>query len=156
MGRPALEDRDVGYEEFTRSIEAIADSLGVLVGIRGEQGEDLVTYATVNEFGSARIRERSFLRSTVSKNQDTYSRGLSQAIGRYIDDGRDAAIASLKLLGVRAVGDVQTTITELRTPENKESTIRRKGSSNPLIDTSRMRQSIDSVVVSGADDGVVG
>ena len=159
--RPALEDRDLGYEEFTRAIQAIEDSLGVLVGIRGEQGESLqgeslVEYAAANEFGSARIPERSFLRSTASKNQDAYSRELENAVGRYIDDGREAAIVSLKRLGVRAVGDVQTTITELRTPPNSPATIAAKGSSNPLIDTGRMRQSIDSVVVSGADDKVVG
>jgi hypothetical protein len=154
--RTTIIDRDVGYRRFIEAIEGLEESVSVLVGLRGEQGEDLIRYAAANEFGTARIPERSFLRSTVDREQTAYVGELTQAIDAYIDQGRDAAIVDLKRLGVRAVGDVQTTIRELREPINKESTVARKGSSNPLIDTGRMRQSIDYVVVEGDEDRVVG
>lgn len=122
------------------------------------QGEEitLAGYAAVNEFGSAdgRIPERSFLRSTVDGKRGAYADDLTRAAKKMIDvtirRGPGAGIRQLEndlgLLGNRASGDVKTTIRTLREPANKPSTRRRKKSSNPLIDTGRMRQSISHKV----------
>jgi len=153
-------DRDLGYNRFVRSMAQLraatgADDAGVYVGVRADAGNEpdgtpLVQIAAVQEFGSrdGRIPERSYLRSTIDAKQRSYLDALAKAIDR-------AAMAPFALttlrrdldrLGVRAVADVQITITKLRTPPNAPSTIERKGSSNSLIDTGRLRQSIDHEV----------
>lgn len=48
----------------------------------------------------------------------------------------------LETAGVVAVGAVKVYMTELKTPANAPSTIKKKGSANPLIDTGAMRASV--------------
>lgn len=48
----------------------------------------------------------------------------------------------LETVGVIAAGEVKVYMTQLRTPPNAESTVRMKGSDNPLIDTGAMRASV--------------
>jgi hypothetical protein len=62
-----------------------------------------------------------------------------------IQDGMDEGKTMdqiLESIGVVAEGAVKVYMTELKTPPNAASTIRKKGSSNPLIDTGAMRQSV--------------
>jgi len=47
----------------------------------------------------------------------------------------------LNVLGLQVVGQIQQRITSLREPPNKPSTIRRKKTDNPLIDTGFLRSS---------------
>lgn len=54
--------------------------------------------------------------------------------------------AVLEQVGVVAAGAVQEFIIDLRTPPNAPSTIEKKGSDNPLIDTSAMMQSVSYAV----------
>ncbi len=54
----------------------------------------------------------------------------------------------LEAVGVVAEGKVKVYMTELKTPPNAASTIRKKGSSNPLIDKGAMRQSVTHKVSS--------
>lgn len=117
----------------------------VQVGILGAQsGSHLVMYARANEFGvPGHIPERSFLRSTVREKRDRYGRLMSKAITEVLDG--ESSKRAFEKVGVRVVRDVRLKITKLRVPPNAASTIRRKGSSNPLIDTGRMRDSITYV-----------
>jgi hypothetical protein len=55
---------------------------------------------------------------------------------------------TLNKIGVTAVGLVQKYMTELRTPPNAASTIKKKGSSNPLIDSGALRQSVTYKITS--------
>ncbi len=142
---------------------AYLNGLRVVVGVRGQAGSEvypgegqpltLVDVATVHEFGSANgvIPERSFLRSTLDRNGKKYAKRLREAIARAIEaaakggDWREAVDRDLSRLGVLAVGDVQQTIRDSGPgwPALSPVTIARKGSSKPLIDTGRLRQSID-------------
>lgn len=134
---------------------ALVRRVDVYVGIRSEQGAELVTYAAANEFGvPGRIPERSFLRSTADENRRRYTTELMDAAVAVLD-GQDVGSAFGRV-GLGAVGDVQVKIRQLRIPPNAPSTIRRKGSSNPLIDTGRMRQSIEYEVRAGGSVVVVG
>jgi len=56
---------------------------------------------------------------------------------------------ALNKVGVVAVGKVQKYMTDLRTPPNAASTIKKKGSSNPLIDSGALRQSVTYKIESG-------
>jgi phage gpG-like protein len=62
-------------------------------------------------------------------------------IERALKDGKTLDYA-LNQVGVVAVGMVQKYMTDLRSPANAPSTIKKKGSSNPLIDSGALRQSV--------------
>lgn len=76
----------------------------------------------------------------------------SQAIIEEIQDGLESdkpMDTILEAIGVVASGAVKVYMTELKAPPNAASTIRKKGSSNPLIDTGAMRASVNHKVVQG-------
>ena len=158
-------DEDFGYRMLTRSFGDL-DDVGVLVGIRQDKGSQvpeggtttLAGYASANEFGavnsdgSVRVPERSFLRSTLDENEGRYGDGLERALGAVVD-GTDTVEHAFGIVGERAVGDVRRKIGGRVPPPNAPSTIRRKKSSMPLIDSGHLRQSIDHVVVKGDGEG---
>jgi hypothetical protein len=117
----------------------------------GGDGATVAEYATYNEFGMG-VPERSFLRSTVDVNEKRYVQQLADACGKVID-GSASVQSALGVVGLGAARDVQQTIRDLADPPNAPSTVRQKGSSSPLIDTGRLRASIDHEVrESGVDD----
>lgn len=144
MGR--VVDRDLGYRKIMRNLREMGRApVEVFVGVRAESGAELVTIAAVNEFGSSdgHVPERSYLRSTVDENRAKYLKALTAATGKGIDKGRATMARELGKVGQVAVGDVQRKIRDIDTPPNAPSTIRQKGFDNPLIETGRLRQSID-------------
>ena len=66
-------------------------------------------------------------------------------MGRILDGTSDVD-RELARLGQKVVGDVQQRMADGIGPPLDPETVRRKGSSTPLIDTGRLRQSIDSEV----------
>ena len=62
-------------------------------------------------------------------------------------DGKLDIRRALGLLGEFVVGKMKRRITTLKSPINAESTKKRKGSANPLIDHSQYRNSITHVEV---------
>jgi hypothetical protein len=134
-------DTDLGYREFMRAVSDI-DASFIDVGVRG--GGDVATYAAANEFGTAdgHVPERSFLRSTLDEHREEYAEVVAKGLGRIID-GKSTPERELGRLGLRVVRDVQAKIVTSVPPPNAPSTIARKGSSTTLIDTGRLRQSID-------------
>ena len=139
----------MGYRELIESLTELAESEGpdVLIGFRAQSaGADIVQRAIYNEFGIG-VPERSFLRTTVERHRNAYLDALQAALTQLVDGDRNGSILALRRLGLRAVGDVQQQILDTETPPNSPATIARKGSSQPLIDTGQMRQSVDSVVV---------
>ena len=62
-------------------------------------------------------------------------------IQKAVEKGKSLDTA-LNQVGLVAVGNVQKYMTELRTPPNAASTIKKKKSSNPLIDSGALRQSV--------------
>ncbi|MBW2672317.1 MAG: hypothetical protein JRD89_02725 [Deltaproteobacteria bacterium] len=112
----------------------------------GEYSWDVVKIATIHEFGGKYIPERSFIRSTMDERESDITnmteRLLNQMIQGYLD-----AETLLSRLGEYITGLIKQKITDIRTPPNAPATIQRKGSSNPLIDTGRMRMSVTWRVV---------
>lgn len=61
----------------------------------------------------------------------------------------------LEAVGVVAVGEVKQYMTDLKTPANAASTIRKKGSANPLIDQGHLRSSVThAVTAEKLDEGL--
>lgn len=69
-----------------------------------------------------------------------------------IQDGMEAGQSMdqiLETVGLVAAAAVKVYMTDLKTPPNAASTIRKKGSNNPLIDSGAMRQSVTHKVSIG-------
>ena len=105
------------------------------------------TIAAVNNFGSAdgHIPARPFLEPAITKGAPQYQR-LAEIMIPKVLSGSMAMTTVLEQMGNLAEGHVKQEITDLDTPPNAQSTIDRKGSSSPLIDTGALRQSIRYVI----------
>jgi hypothetical protein len=123
--------------------------VGVLIGTgehpNATRGQTIIEIAFWNEFGAPNadppIKERSFLRSTMNENRKKYFALQAKLITALMKGmiSREQAVA---IMGMQMQSDVQNKIRALRTPPNAPSTKRRKGSSNPLIDTGELFKAI--------------
>lgn len=88
-----------------------------------------------------KIPERSFLRSGHDENADRILKQTERAISLVID-GKMSVDDLLDLYGQQFVTAIKKYMRDLSSPENHPYTIEQKGSSNPLIDTGGMLESI--------------
>lgn len=142
--------RDRGWNRIKKDVERIKrephTKVGVQAGEKAGDGGDLVVIAASNEFGTkdGHIPSRPFLRQTFEENRREIEDRKAR-IWQAILLGRATMRTGLGLLGAWYQGKVQQQIVKLSEPPNAPSTIARKGSSNPLVDTGRLRQSIRHV-----------
>ncbi|MGL5676837.1 MAG: hypothetical protein ACRDDX_10520 [Cellulosilyticaceae bacterium] len=97
---------------------------------------------------SIRIPARPFIRGTFDKKKaeiDAAAHYCIQSILR----GTSAEVA-YQQFAMELQGLTQSYLTELKTPANKPSTIKKKKSSNPLVDTGELKKRIAFKVVKGA------
>lgn len=116
---------------------------------RGGGGLTNIELATIHEFGApaAGIPSRPFLRSTFDAKKDAWNSLMARLVTKVVAGHLDV-LAALELVGQRAAGDVRNRITQGGNfVPNKPATIRRKGSSKPLIDKGLLLQSISHQVV---------
>ena len=106
-----------------------------------EDGTDVCDIAAWNELGTVNMPSRPFLRMSVDDNSDKINSFMS-AQKRSIING-EPADRILKKIGIFQKDLIQEKITEGSFAPNAPSTIKAKGSSKPLIDTGRMRQSVN-------------
>ena len=123
--------------------KSIAGPRQVKVGFpAGKVSGDVVNRAIWNHYGTSRgIPSRPFLLNAIRKNRRKYIEALKTS-GAKILRGEATLDQTMSKLGILAQGDIQQEITDLRTPPNAPSTIKAKGSSNPLIDTGEMRSKV--------------
>lgn len=133
-----------GIEEAKRQLEQEINRLTsdktVLVGIHEDAGSTddgdltMAQLGAVLHFGTQTIPARPWLDVGVKSGTQDYL----EVIQNYSDDIDNA----IEIIGQIAVGKVQQYMTDLQDPPNAPSTIAKKGSSNPLIDTGALRQSV--------------
>lgn len=121
---------------------------GVLVGLpkgskdhEDENGDftSIIKIGFVHEWGTDKIPQRSFLRSTLAEGKRKYKdflKKLSKKVVKKELSGKQ----SMGLLGERLQGDVKEKITDIKTPPLKV----RDG--NPLVDTGQLRSSITYII----------
>ena len=100
-------------------------------------------FGTVSSDGSVAIPPRPFMDAL--KNHESE---LSTFCRMSIQSSQDADV-SAKQIGAKAVGMIQTEITDGKWTPNAPSTIKKKKSDHPLIDTGRMRQEVHYVIKKG-------
>lgn len=150
--KPVVVVKDIDPKKYQALIRRFAQLAGhsVMVGIpegkNGRTDEDEIGSAgilAVHEFGAPEqgIPERSVVRRSIRENLGKY-RKLNEQNLRKVVRGDMSVDQALGLLGAVAAGDVQLTIRNADLAPLKPETIRRKGSSKPLIDTGQMIQSV--------------
>lgn len=151
-----ITDRDHGYKAFLAKMAEASKERGITVGIHaaegsapvpGGKGTTLVEVGTWNEFGTDSIPSRSFIREWFDEylplNTDAKRKLMRQVV-----EGRRDVPWVLRTLGVLFVGQIQQRIAQGIDPANAESTIARKGSDTPLINTGQLRSGITYEVAS--------
>nr|DAI55825.1 MAG TPA: virion morphogenesis protein [Caudoviricetes sp.] len=116
-----------------------------------EDGTDICDIAAWNELGTVHIPARPFLRQSVDDNVSKINSFL-QSKKKDLVRGVSAEQV-LKEIGIFQKDLIQEKITEGNFTPNAESTVKKKGSSKPLIDTGRMRQSVNYEIKSKGSGG---
>lgn len=109
-----------------------------------ENGADVCDVAAWNELGTVHMPSRPFLRSSVDDNMGEITSFLKSQNDSIV--GGASAEQVLKEIGIFQKDLIQEKIGSGGFAPNAPSTVRQKGSSTPLIDTGRMRQSVDYVI----------
>ena len=114
--------------------------VGFFASARYPDGTYVASVAAWNEFGTddGRVPERPFFRQAIE--------GADRVINPILKAGVDPQTMELdeqtaSTVGAVMVGRIQASIRNLRDPPNAPATIRRKGSSSPLVDTAHMKNS---------------
>lgn len=143
-------------EKFYAEIEKLK-KLQVRVGFQQgnaqeEDGTDICDVAMWNELGTSSTPSRPFLAMSVDDNADKINAFLKAQL-KLLAQGRTTAEGILKAIGVFQKGLIQEKIKSGDFEPNAPSTIERKGSDKPLIDTGTMRQSVNfAVTKKGGND----
>lgn len=149
-------------EEMTNHVKRMAENIraakrgSVAVGLPPEKiggkvygdGMSVIQVGAIHEYGAGNNPRRSFLRVPFDTKRDEITAAIAAQFRSVFEDGVDAKRA-LGLVGAEA-----TNISKgaFRTrgygtwPDIKQSTKNAKGSSQPLIDTGTLRNSITWVV----------
>lgn len=95
-----------------------------------------------------RVPPRPIIEPAIEANKEALAEGLKKASLFFMDGEKENAVAELNRTGLRAQNYVRKWFTDPRNnwPPNAPSTIERKGSDKPLIDTGELRKSISYVV----------
>jgi len=127
---------------------------GVKVG--GKKGvvvdSDSVTILDIamwNELGTSRAPARPFLRKSVDENTDKIKAACAAQLKKLANGG--TAEQCLRALGTFQKGLIQEKIKNGSFTPDADSTTQKKGSDKPLIDTGRLRQSVEFIIQNKGD-----
>lgn len=121
--------------------------VGFLENATYDDGTQVALIAAVQEFGTFRagkdhnvvIPPRPYFRAMIAKNSKTWSAALAKLLKANDYDVEK----SLRLLGELIRGQLMQSIIATNSPPNAPSTIAKKGSDKPLVDSSHMLNSVD-------------
>ena len=145
MARVTVKVQQRGGQKLRRLLREAAKrrdttvEVGFFAEARYEDGTPVAAVAAWNEFGTGTIPERPFFRRALAEVED----GVTKVVKAGIDTEKmvvDDRLADR--VGAYVQGRIQESITALKEPPNAPSTTGQKGSSNPLIDTGHMRNSV--------------
>jgi len=128
----------------------------VKVGFIQGTNQDIINRAIWNNFGTEEevrlvdgslspsevIPERPFMDNALLDNRKKYKREMKKA-ARKIMKGKLSTGLVVNRIGILAKGDIQLEIINLKAPKNADSTIEKKGSDNPLVDSGEMGNSVE-------------
>jgi len=154
-----VEDKDLGWKQLFTQFTSSKETR-VLVGLLRSAGEhksgnggkpiSVAQLGAIHEFGApgAGIPERSFMRTAVDEGRSKLNK-LVDKLAKMVVDGDANEEKALGILGETVKNMMKAKIRSGLKPPNSPATIRRKGSSKPLIDTGQLINSINWEVMKG-------
>lgn len=142
-----IKDTDKGFLAIKKALLSLKKK-EIKVGIHEGAGENaktgtlIVDYAIANEYGTSKIPERSFMRSTVDEKQQEWNKALDRIVGGIATGDVNNIEQKISFVAEQMVNDIKDKIDSNIPPPLSEATIKRKGSSKTLIDTGIMKTSI--------------
>lgn len=140
------------FEQMLRELADKEVRIGFQHGEATEKdGTDICDIAMWNEMGTEHIPSRPFLRKSVDENTaeiNSFLQSKKEDILRGVP-----AEQILKDIGIFQKDLIHQKITEGSFTPNAAATVQRKGSDHPLIDTGRMRQSVNFVIRQKGESG---
>ena len=148
MGAEVIDRITAEGRQFQQMLKDLA-KLEVRIGFQHgqateEDGTDICDVAAWNELGAVKSPSRPLLRKSVDENEEKINHFLQSKKADLLQ-GKSAEQV-LKEIGIFQKDLIQEKITEGSFTPNAASTVRKKGSNKPLIDTGRMRQSVNYVI----------
>lgn len=153
---------DRGYRALMASLKEMRQGPHVRVGFfEGSQGgtsggeaggATIAQYMLINELGVRdpeggwRIPPRPAMQRMADEQRGKVAQMMREGLAR-IATGRGTPRGELARVGLHLTASLVRKITSLREPANAASTIRGKGSSNPLIDSGAARNAVEFKVV---------
>jgi hypothetical protein len=141
-------------KQFFKEIEELT-KLQVRVGFQAGEttgdGVDIVSIAAWNELGTEHIPPRPFMQQSVEKNESRIAAMCKTQLKKILT-GEATARDALQAIGVMQKGLIQAEIKNGGFAPNSPRTIAKKGSAQPLIDTGRLRQSVNFVIEAKGGD----
>lgn len=138
------------YFEELKKLAELEVQVGFQEGQTYEDGASLAEVAAYNELGTSDSPARPFMRQSF-ENHESELKAACEMVNKIIADGGTAEVA-LTNLGVFCKGLVQNEIVEGGFEPNKPSTIKKKGSEQPLIDTGLMRELVEYVIKKAGEE----
>lgn len=147
-------EKDNGAEARMAEIAKLKER-GIKVGVlghagsqqaNGEQQATVADVATWNEFGTPTSPERPIIRGYVDEKKPE-AVDLLTRMGKAVVSGKVTADQGFNVVGLKLVSNMQERMSNGIEPPNAPSTIRRKGSSVPTIDSGQLRSSLTHLVV---------
>lgn len=137
---------DFGWDSYINGVQDSFVDIGILTRDGSKKhGKEftLAELAHVHEFGNARNPSRPFIRQTFDEQAPEIGRFIAKMELEVLDGKIDRSLA-LEVIGDFHKSGIQKNMTtEGKFVKNAPATIKRKGSSNELIDTGRLVNSID-------------
>lgn len=143
-----------GGNKLVAALEAISRNankaasvdVGFLEGATYPDGTSVPLIAAIQEFGapSRGIPPRPYFRSMIAAKSKEWPKAVGDLL---VANGYDAE-KTLGQAGAAIAGQLRQSIVDTNSPPLAQSTIDRKGSSKPLVDTGHLLNSIDFIVKS--------
>lgn len=149
-----VEDRDLGWRKIITNLKSL-DGTTISAGILNtagnyDKGQSLVDVAIWNEYGTRRIPSRPFIRIASDTSGNDWHKTAEKGISKIVA-GSSSAGSMCDKIGKQMVEDIQKIFGDKsKLAPNSPATIRRKGHDKPLIDTGRLRDSVDYRVDGGS------
>ena len=153
--KASIKDKDRGFAEMLKRIDrATVFGAKLEVGIIGEQadaahiddegndsGLTIAELGEIHEYGLG-VPRRSFIADWADETEEEHREQIRKMAYAVVQGKVASWEIGLERLGLRYQAEVQKRISDGISPALAESTIQRKGSSIPLIDTGVLRSSI--------------
>ena len=129
----------INHVNINKMLKDITSLDGTVVST-GVMDSKNATKAAINEYGTSKIPQRPFMRTATNRHGKSWGSKAVKAVQSVMKGMPISQVT--ELVGMQMKSDISSTLTNGPWTPNSPSTIAKKGSSRPLIDTGELRASI--------------